>query len=515
MSSLYTFSNHTIFQHSGSRVSNADLEVLLSIPHWEIQNGQHWAIVGGKDDQRSAIMQLIRESAFNVSIENDVIPLAEISLQEQQRRIDEELVKAKTGVADEIFAGTLVSSIISDTCKLLPASASISAKTIVNQLNELFNFEHCLNKHFRQLSSGETRRLLIIIALIQQPALLLMQDPFEGLDSETQPLVQHLLKEVITSNLEAIDRPKTLADLIQINSSIFVSSRPEQLPNSIKHLAYINGNQLLTKTITQEKPLMACLTELNHIIAPDIEILLPALPDDHPFHNSQPLDSAKPLVNMSNITIKYTDLEKPIFENLYWKIQPLQHWRVTGKNGSGKTTLLKLITGDHPQVYNNDIEVCGFSRGSGESIWDVKRYIGYMSGETLWSYRGSGQLAGKVISVVISGLYDSIGLYTAVNTADKAAAQGWLTLFDLQSVANKRFQNLSLAEQRLVLIARAMIKRPALLILDEPLQGLDSDDRLRVLAIIEKLIAAKATTLLYVSHHEDEQVEGVVNTLAL
>ena len=520
MSLLFNIDQFTCYRHAGAHIAQSDLQPLLYIPTWPIHSGQHWGVIGGKEEQRSALLDLLHEKN---SLLKNPMRVSEISLAEQQRRISSELIKSKTGVADEIFAGTPVHQILtdaiqsSDSMNKNAAQPTSTSSPLLEQLIDTLNFSHCLHKHFRELSSGETRRLLIIVGLIRAPELLLLHDPLEGLDSFTRPIAGELINQALQSPNKPM---KTASNLnswapATIRCSIFAASRAEQLPSHTTHLAYIDQQTLHLINLSTSHSLPQALSALASRLTHAAPIDIPELPQDHPFHQHKQLKADQPLVSMRNVTVSYAGESKPVFKDLNWAVQPSQHWRISGANGSGKTTLLKLITGDHPQVYNNAIEVCGFRRGSGESIWEVKRHIGYMSSEMLWSYRGSGQLAGKTLSVVMSGLYDSIGLYAAPNAADKKAASQWLDLFEISDLASRRFQTLGLAEQRLVLIARAMIKRPSLLILDEPLQGLDGDDRKRVLAVIEKLISSNASTLLYVSHHDDEQVIGANNTLTL
>jgi len=495
-----TYSEQTIYKHTGDHISHADLAPLLHIDSWSINSGEQWAVIGGHEEQRSALLELLSETVLELE---PGITISEISPREQQRLIDTEIIKGKSGVADEISHGTpVLKMLLGNECETF----EVSQKTM--DLVEQLNFGSCLPQYFRQLSSGETRRLLLIRALQHNSKLLLLQDPLEGLDVDTRPVA----RELLDSALNGKQTDQTVPPI-----SIFIASRPEQALPCTTHIAYIEKDHLKTVALQKDRPqsIPETLQALRKIITPVDNISIPPLPEDHPFHKHSALNPASPLVKMINVSVSYADVEQAIFENLNWTVMPYEHWRVTGPNGSGKTTLLKLITGDHPQVYRNHVEVCGFRRGSGESVWEVKRHIGYMSGEMLWNYRGSGQLAGRAQDVIISGLYDSIGLYTKPNSADRQTAIAWLDLFELTASARRRFQSLSIAEQRLVLIARSMIKRPALLILDEPLQGLDGEDRIRVLKIVEKLIGANATTLLYVSHHDDEQVEGVSNALQL
>jgi molybdate transport system ATP-binding protein len=203
--------------------------------------------------------------------------------------------------------------------------------------------------------------------------------------------------------------------------------------------------------------------------------------------------------------------EQVVFENLDWRIEPGQHWQLAGPNGSGKTCLLNLITGDHPQCYSNDIFVFGYQRGQGESIWDIKQHIGYVSSALQWQYR----VSVSIRNVVLSGFYDSIGLYQAATDSQQTITRQWLALLGMADRADAPFQALSFGDQRLLLIARAMVKHPTLLILDEPCLGLDDINRQRVLALISRVCAESQTTVIYVNHHASDRIAGIEHYLTL
>jgi molybdate transport system ATP-binding protein len=215
------------------------------------------------------------------------------------------------------------------------------------------------------------------------------------------------------------------------------------------------------------------------------------------------------LVKLNQAKVCYGD--NIVFSHLDWVIEPNQHWQVTGPNGSGKTCLLNLITGDHPQCYVNDIKVFGYQRGSGESIWQIKQYIGYMSNAFHLDYRVNCSL----LQVILSGFYDSIGLYQTPTTQQKSLAQQWLAVMAFSHLENRPFQQLSFGDQRMALIARAMVKHPALLILDEPCNGLDDINRIKVLALIELLAREGSTTLLYVNHHQEDVIPSIKHHLCM
>jgi molybdate transport system ATP-binding protein len=285
---------------------------------------------------------------------------------------------------------------------------------------------------------------------------------------------------------------------------LLVINRFDELPDFVNHIALLEKGRLKATIETGDKSSMELLSQLLHLKATELEI-----PDAIPAEAPPALNHDDPLVKIRNASIRYTD--SLIFENLDWRIQAGQHWQLTGPNGSGKTCLLNLITGDHPQCYINDIFVCGYQRGNGESIWDIKQHIGYVSSTLQWDYRVS--ISCK--NVIISGFYDSIGLYTKATDLQKETAMSWLRILGFENQTGRPFNQFSYADQRLLLIARAMVKHPHLLILDEPCFGLDDMNRQLVLALIEKICAGSETTVIYVNHHAQDQIEGIDNYLAL
>ena len=201
---------------------------------------------------------------------------------------------------------------------------------------------------------------------------------------------------------------------------------------------------------------------------------------------------------MHHVTIRYGN--RTILNDIDWTIRQGEHWALSGPNGSGKSTLLSLICADNPQGYACDISLFGRRRGTGETIWDIKRRIGYVSPEMHRSY----QRNLPTVQVVASGLKDTIGLYTRPNEKEKEQCRKALALFGIADMENRPFLTLSSGEQRLVLLARAFVKAPDLLILDEPLHGLDDHNSEKVKAIINDYCSNPENTLIMVSHYEEE-----------
>jgi len=448
--------------------------------NWKLEPGQIWAIMGASGSGKSALAAALAGAGEITSgtLNGVVTNAGVVSLGSQAALIERERLLDDSDLTDEVVNGTPVAEMI-DEVSVDPALQS--------KLVDLFRLDKMLNRGFRKLSTGETRKVLYTRALTSRPDLLVIDGPFEGLDSQTVPLIGKVLEQV------SAEIPMVL-----------VINRFDELPDFVTHVALLEKGHLKSTIETADKPAMELLSQLLHLKTTNIHI-----PEAIPGETLPPLNPTEPLVQIRDASIRYTD--NLVFENLSWRIEPGQHWQLTGPNGSGKTCLLNLITGDHPQCYINDIFVCGYQRGNGESIWDIKQHIGYVSSELQWDYRVS--ISCK--NVIISGFYDSIGLYTRATVQQEEISTQWLQILGLQNRATQPFNQFSYGDQRLLLIARAMVKHPHLLILDEPCFGLDDMNRQLVLALVERICAGSESTVIYVNHHAQDMIAGIENYLAL
>jgi len=451
---------------------------------WTIAAGEHWLITGANGSGKSALAAVLAGEGSRLSgTRSGSVPgsperVTLVSYERQAELIEAERRKDDADIMDVISEGTPVAEII---------DAVSQDDELAQELIETLGLRPLMRRAFRKLSTGETRKVMLIRALTSRPELLVLDEPFDGLDHDSHAWLQGHLQ--------------TLAKTIPM---VIVANRFDECPDFITHIAYVDDGRLLHEVARDNERAVAELMQLLHLKTTDLEV-----PAADPATKLSPLNPKDPLVRLTAATIRYED--NTVFEDLDWTIEANQHWQVSGPNGSGKTCLLSLITGDHPQCYVNDIMVFGFQRGSGESIWQIKQYIGYVSTALQWEYRvGTG-----LRNVIISGFYDSIGLYSKSTDAEKTIADQWLALLGLSDRADEPFNRLSFGDQRLVLIARAMVKHPPLLILDEPCLGLDDVNRQLVLALIERICATSETTVLYVNHRAEDRIRGIDNHLAL
>ena len=212
---------------------------------------------------------------------------------------------------------------------------------------------------------------------------------------------------------------------------------------------------------------------------------------------------------MKNCVVKYG--ANIILKDISWNVKADEHWALLGENGSGKSTLLSLIYADNPQGYSNNISIFDRKRGTGESIWEIKRRIGYISPE-MHLYFNNGEDA---ITVIASGLHDNIGCFRKITPEQSDIAATWIKAMGLEHLAGRRFNTLSSGEQRLILLARTFIKSPSLLILDEPLHGLDTANKKMVAGIINHITCRKGISMIYVTHYANEIPACVTNQMKL
>lgn len=357
---------------------------------------------------------------------------------------------------------------------------------LLNEAMAAFGVIPLLERPIRTLSGGEGRKVLLVKALSTHPDLLVLDTPFDALDQGSR----RSLLEVISYIHQNYKVPIVL-----------IVNRPDEIPDECETLGLIShlsitklGPRTEITNDPETQALLFCAALPNIELPPTPrQFALLSLKDDT-------------IVDLKDINITYN---RPIFTHLNFQVRKGEHWQILGPNGAGKSTLLSLITGDNPLVYTNDVTVFGMKRGSGESIWDVKRYFGIVSGQLHLDYR----VSAPVINVMLSGLYDSIGLYQQPKGDELRIARQWLALIGLADLEATSFKALSFGQQRLLLIARAMIKNPPLLILDEPLQGLDASARALVKAFLSYIMKNGHTSVLFVSHHNEDAPDGITNRL--
>ena len=354
-------------------------------------------------------------------------------------------------------------------------------------LYDLFGIEAMLDKHIILLSSGELRKFQLTKTLLTNPRVLIMDNPFIGLDAKTRDLLHKLLGELTKlTNLQVI----------------LVLSKTDDIPVFITHVIPVYDRHCGAK-ITKEEYLAQQEKVPAHVLSEEKRRRILDLPyADNLYHTEH-------VVDLNKVSIRYG--ERTILKELDWTVKCGEKWALSGDNGAGKSTLLSLVCADNPQSYACDISLFGRKRGSGESIWEIKKHIGYVSPEMHRAYLKNL----PAIDIVASGLHDSIGLYRKKQEGDVAICEWWMDIFGIADLKDRSFLQLSSGEQRMVLLARAFVKDPELLILDEPLHGLDMRNRRLVKDIIEAFCHRKDKTMIMVTHYQNELPDTITDSLYL
>ena len=468
---MINLQNATISMNGGQTFKSIDIEVA---------SGDCSVIFGGDGSERSALLECLNDPDLitDGTYSNSALRVGIVSLREQERLIVREEIRDDSDLTDQIFSGTPVFDLLEETSP---------EKELLAHLIDFLELSPLLGKGFRKLSSGESKKIILARALLIKPDLLLLEDPLEGLD---------LVGRTQASSL--------IGDLSKSVTKIYSLSRVTDIPEDTNKIFFLDPNSVARKFVCESgveaRSIVSSITKIESrevIIPPPAEKrLLPTNPDGS-------------LVNIKDATVKY--IKNTVFENLNLRINPGSHWQIRGPNGSGKTTLLNLINGDHPQSYINNICAFGFRKGGGETIWEIKKNLGFVSNALHWGHR----ISVSAINVIVSGFFDTIGLYSNASDLQYELAYKWLELLGLENEKDQRFTELSFGQQRLILICRAMVKHPPLLLLDEPCRGLDDANRQLVIALITRLCVDGDSTIVYVTHDLEDEIPYISNVLEL
>jgi molybdate transport system ATP-binding protein len=437
---------------------------LLDNLDWTIARGENWALTGPSGSGKTLLAHtLLGRHFFTGQITPSNRPIA---MMEQQHRF-----RNRPGTTDLYYQQRFNASDADQTITVTQELADAGWPDPDPTLIDLLHVRPLLQKPLIQLSNGENKRVQLALALLDAPTFLILDNPFLGLDIEGRSTLHDIIN---TLSLQGIQ--------------LLLITNPHDLPQAITHVARLDRGRWVYKGArsgfyTDDQPETA--TTLDAGILQQLRSA--AISEKFTF-----------AIRMVNTTIRYGG--NTILQSINWEVRRGERWNVSGPNGAGKSTLLSLITADNPQAYANEIWLFDRRRGSGETIWDIKRKIGFVSPE-LHLYFDTGA---TTTAVIASGLFDTIGLFRTLDTAQEAAVEQWIQLLSLQPLRNRRLAQLSTGQQRMVLLARALIKNPPMLILDEPCQGLDEQQTARFRDIVSIGCETFGTTLIYVSHYAQE-----------
>jgi len=491
--------------------------LILPDTAWQIRTDEQWAILGPNGSGKSTLVRslwggvplrtgrIIYDFAHRGSQPLSQPPketIGYVSFEMHQSLMEHEALQEEireyAGKKEEITSARDV--ICSGISAIRPLTGEDSAKA--ETVAGLLGIQELLGRGITSLSTGEMRKTLIGRALMKSPNLLILDEPFDGLDENSRESLARTIDRLMSGPMRII----------------LVAHRLEEIVPNITHVLFVKNGRLFRKGPKEEmlttenvSQLYGCALQVERTNGkfglargigrtenPPPELLAGQVQTEIP----------DTLIEMRKTTIRYGAFTA--LDNLNWALKKGENWAVLGPNGSGKSTILKLILGDHLQGYANEIKIFGRPKGSGETLWEIKKRIGVVSSELQVQYR-------KKMSaqdVIASGFYDSIGLYRHPTPEQKATVDRWVEIMRLEDLAGEPYHHLSYGQRRMILLARAMVKSPLLLIVDEPCHGLDIPNRMRILDLLE-IIGRTRTQILYVTNHREEILNCITHVLQL
>lgn len=472
--------------------------------NWDIYPGEHWAIVGPNGSGKSLLAAALAgrvplaQGTLTHHLEEGVVDAHELGACYARRSHvvlvshaeERALATRHTGFhqarwnASEAGGGASVDGLLTrhsveaiNPFEVLPEPTDATAfEQRRQEVIGLFGLSPLLNRRVKQLSHGETRKLLLARAVLRGPRLLVLDNPFGGLDVDFRAELRAILDQLVRGG----------------TALVMTTARAQEIPGCITHQLRIDDCRMVAR---------GRHTAVDDEVGPDGRQPSPLAPS--------PVPGAETIVELRSVTVRYG--ESLILDQVNLTVRKGEHWALLGPNGAGKSTLLSLLLADNPQAYANHVCLFGRQRGSGESIWDIKARIGWVAPELLAHYPPSW----PCLDVVLSGLHASMGLFRVCTSTDIERGHQILSMLGLEYAADQPLQELSQGTQRLVLLARALVGNPELLVLDEPCQGLDTRHAELVTSAVDRVASDGRASVIYVTHHEEEIPSCITHVLRL
>lgn len=446
---------------------------------WTICEGEQWAVVGPNGAGKTLLAGVLQKKYAFRSGEHIFVSGKPVS--EVVKSIAFKDIYSLADCRNSYYQQRWHSTETEDMPTVSEVLSEYKDTENLNELLSLFGISDLLPKKLIFLSSGELRKFLVVRTLLSRPEILILDNPFIGLDAPSRDLLVDMLEKMTELHGTQV---------------ILLLSNPADLPDMITDVLPVLNRKCLSPMKREE-------------FLENKELLDELFPDrvsgaiDLPINGEKEISAYDVAFRMEKVCIKYGS--RTILKDLDWEVKCGEKWSLSGPNGAGKSTLLSLVYADNPQSYANTLYLFDRKRGSGESIWEIKKRIGYVSPEMHLYYMENV----PAIQIVGSGYFDSVGLFRKCNAEQEEGALKWMKIFGIDNLKDRSFMTLSSGEQRLALLARAFVKDPDLIILDEPLHGLDISNKKLAASVIESFCSRPGKTLIYVTHYPNELPECV------
>lgn len=480
-----------------------DGKILLKDVSFELPEGKSMAVTGASGSGKTTLGRLISGKIAATSGTATIGEDKSCVLVEQQDNFMA-VSHLASGYFGQRFENLGLEDVPTVNDYMQNIALSLDGKIGQTDLSESLRQVNMLERADRKLmflSSGERKRVQLAVALLQNPDVLVLDQPFVGLDAVSREKLEKLMSQLLASG-------KTLVLICD----------PQQIPGLIDEVLFLENGE--AKPMVHRKDFQtprikkAEFKDVTHLI----DFVKNLVPENFDY-----------AVKMKQVNVAFNGTA--ILKDIDWEVKRGERWALLGPNGSGKSTLLSLITGDNPQGYSNDLTLFDRRRGSGETVWDIKKRIGFVSPELhLYFLRGKGIFntipglgdnAGYSRSsllcenVIASGFNDLIGISEEMSGLQKKTVDVWLSILHLDYLSGKYFHEASLSEQRLLLLGRALVKMPSMLILDEPCHGLDYSQKRRFTEMLDFVCSKLPTTMIYVTHYPEEIPRSVNRLIRL
>jgi molybdate transport system ATP-binding protein len=473
---------------------------------WQINSNEHWAILGPNGSGKTTLAKslfgeipVVRGRILLHSVKEDkksrsaiANTIGYVSPELHRDIIEHENLKDDCReFSGKIHEVTTVKDLILNRFNNQPQAAK--DLKVLAQVATRMGIKSLLQRDIKSLSIGEMNTVLIARAMTKRPTLLILDEPFDGLDKPSRASLADTINDLMHENLRVI----------------LITNRFEEIAPNITHVLFLKHGRIFKSGRKEEVFTPENINRVYEMNQRPIQ--------DYPQKSAHALNRIKPngreasrvLIEMRNVTVKYN--QTPVLDKFNWIVNGGENWAILGPKGSGKSTVLTLILGDNLQAYANEIYLFGKKRGSGESIWDIKKQIGCISSDL--QIRQHKNI--HAFEVVCSGFFDSNGLYRRCSSRELSIAREWTHFLGVSELADQKFGRLSHGQRQLILIARAMVKAPQILVLDEPFQGLDIKNRSKITGVLEYIGSRTSTNLIYVPNQEEEALSCITHVLEM